>query len=100
MASADQLPELVEPTETIQMPAPSWGPALLAFGLLGLLASTFATGFIFPTWSYAVVGAIFVLFALRSLIRKGKRSFYSLPREQKDFRAELPVESFKAPTHD
>jgi hypothetical protein len=79
MASADQLPELVEPTETIQMPAPSWGPALLAFGLLGLLASTFATGFIFPTWSYAVVGAIFVLFALRSLIRKGKRSFYSLP---------------------
>ncbi len=91
---------ITEPTETIQLPAPSWGPALLAFGILGLVASTFATGFIFPTWTFAVVGAIFVLFALRSLARKGRRSFYSLPREQQDIRAELPVESFGAPSHD
>lgn len=93
-------PEIIEPTETIQLPAPSWAPALLAFGILGLLAATFATGFIFPTWSYAVVGALFVFFALRSFVKKGRRSFYGLPREQEDVRAELPIESFAAPDRD
>jgi len=96
----EQTPELVEPTETIQLPAPSWAPALLAFGILGLLAGVFATGFIFPVWTYTVLGAVFAFFGLRSLIKKGRRSFYSLPREQKDIRAELPVESFTAPSHD
>lgn len=100
MSSTGDTPELLEPTETIQLPAPSWAPALLAFGILGLLAGTFATGFIFPVWSYAVLGAIFFFFGLRSLIKKGQRSFYSLPREQQDIRAELPVESFTAPGHD
>ncbi len=96
----DERADIIEPTETIQLAAPSWAPALLAFGILGLLAGTFATGFIFPVWSYAVVGAFFVFFALRSLAKKGRRSFYSLPREQQDIRAELPVESFSAPGHD
>ncbi len=96
----EQSNEIIEPTETIQLPAPSWAPALLAFGILGLLAGTFATGFIFPVWSYAVVGAIFTFAALRSFARKGRRSFYGLPREQEDIRAELPVESFSAPSHD
>lgn len=100
MTSVESSPELVEPTETIQMPAPSWAPVLIAFGILGLLAGTFATGFIFPVWSYAVLGAIFFFFGLRSLIKKGRRSFYSLPREQEDVRAELPIESFTAPSHD
>lgn len=92
--------QITEPTETIQLAAPSWAPAVLAFGLLGLLAGVFATGFIFPTWSYVAVGAVLVLFALRTIVRKGQRSFYSLPREQQDTRAELPVESFSAPTND
>jgi hypothetical protein len=96
----EQAPELVEPTETIQMPAPSWAPALLAFGVLGLVAGIFATGFIVPVWSYAVLGAIFAFFGLRGLIKQGRRSFYGLPREQKEVRAELPVESFTAPSHD
>jgi hypothetical protein len=100
MSPSDQARELVEPTETIQLPAPSWAPALFAFGLLGLVAGTFATGFIFPVWSYAVLGAIFAFFGLRSLIKKGRRSFYSLPREQQEVRAELPIESFTAPSHD
>jgi hypothetical protein len=100
MSPVEPNTQLVEPTETIQLPAPSWAPALLAFGILGLLAGTFATGFIFPVWSYAVLGAIFAFFGLRSLIRKGQRSFYSLPREQEDIRSELPIESFTAPGHD
>lgn len=91
---------IVEPTETIQMPEPSWAPAMLAFGILGLLASVFATGFIFPQLWYAIVGAVLVIAAIRVLARRGTRAYYSLPREQQDVRAELPVESFTAPRAD
>lgn len=100
MNPSEHSAHIVEPTESIQLPAPSWAPALLAFGLLGLIASTFATGFIFPVWSYGVLGAVLAFFGLRSLIKKGRRSFFSLPREQEEVRAELPVESFSAPKID
>ncbi|MBN8868177.1 MAG: hypothetical protein J0H98_11540 [Solirubrobacterales bacterium] len=90
--------QITKPTETIQLPAPSWGPAVFAVGVLGLVAGTFANDFMFPAWCYAAVGFFFVLFSLRSMIRKGRRAYYSLPREQEDVRAELPVESFSAPT--
>lgn len=92
--------EIIEPTETIQMPAPSWGPAFFALGVMGMLAGLFANNFMFPAWFYGLVGIVFFIGAIRSMSRKGSRAFYSLPREQGDARAELPVESFKAPTHD
>lgn len=92
--------KIIEPTETIQMPAPSWAPAMLAFGLLGLLAGVFATGFIFPSWWYAAIGAVLVIGSVRSLAKRGTRAYYSLPRQQGDVRSELPVESFSAPTRD
>jgi len=92
--------QIIEPTETIQLPAPSWGPALLAFGIMGLLAGIFAYDFMFPPAWYAIVGAVFVIAAIRSMAKKGTRAYYSLPRDHGDVRSELPVESFKAPTHD
>ncbi len=82
------------------MPAPSWAPAVLAFGILGLIAGVFATGFMFPAWWYAAVGLVLVIAALRSLISRGVKNYYSLPRDQGDVRAELPVESFSAPKYD
>jgi len=90
--------QITKPTETIQLPAPSWAPAVFALGVLGLIAGTFANDFMFPAWCYAFVGFFFCLFSLRSMIKKGRRAFYSLPRDQEDVRAELPVEGFKAPT--
>lgn len=92
--------EITKPTETIQLPAPSWAPAVFGLGVLGLFAGNFAADFMFPAWFYAAVGAVFVLLAFRTMVRRGQRSFYSLPREQDDARAELPVESFTAPTID
>lgn len=92
--------QIIEPTETIHLPAPSWAPAILALGILGLIAGVFATGFLFPAWWYAAAGAVFAIGALRSLFRKGTRSYYSLPREQETGRAELPVESFGPPPRD
>jgi len=90
--------QITKPTETIQLPAPSWAPAVFALGVLGLVAGLFANDFMFPSWYYAVAGFFFCLFSLRSMIKKGRRAFYSLPREQGDARAELPVESFTAST--
>jgi len=92
--------QIAEPTETIQMPAPSWAPVLLAAGILGLLAGVFATGFFIPAWWFAAFGAVLVILSIRSLARKGTRAYFSLPREQNDIRAELPVESFSAPTRE
>lgn len=89
-----------KPTETIHQPAPSWAPVVFAFGTLGLLAGAFASGFMFPPLWFAIVGAFFVLFSLRAMILKGARAFYALPREQDPSRAEIPVESFRAPTVD
>jgi len=92
--------EIIEPTETIQLPAPSWGPAFLALGVMGMLAGLFANDYLFPAWVYGVTGFIIFVLAIRSMSKKGSRAFYSLPREQGDARAELPVESFSAPTHE
>jgi hypothetical protein len=89
-----------EPTETIVLPAPSWAPAVLAFGILGIIAGAFASGFMIPPLWFAILGAFLAFFGLRSMIRRGVKAFYSLPREQDQPRAELPVDSFGPPKLD
>lgn len=89
-----------KPTETIRQPSPSWAPVVFAFGILGLVAGAFASGFMFPPLWFAIVGAFFVVFSLRAMVLRGVRSFYALPREQQPPRAEIPVESFSAPELD
>lgn len=100
MSDESTTPAIPEPTETIRMPAPSWAPAVLAFGIFGIVAGAFATGFMFPALWFAILGAFLALFGLRSMIRRGIRSYYGLPREQEQPRAELPVESFGPPRLD
>jgi hypothetical protein len=89
--------QIPEPGETIYAPQPSWAPVFIAVGLTGLVAGTYAAGFIFSPYIYAVVGAIFFLGAFRSLVRKAIRSFYRLPRKQRARSAALPVETISAP---
>ena len=86
-----------EPGELVYLPKPSWAPLFFAFGVLGLVAGTYAAGFIFPAVFYAVVGAVFVLAAFRSIVRGAIRSYYSLPRKQQVRGAALPVETISAP---
>jgi hypothetical protein len=86
-----------EPGEMVYAPKPSWAPAFFAIGVMGLICGIFAAGFIFPPIVYAVVGAIFVLAAFRSLVRGSIRSYYGLPRKQKIRGAALPVEAISAP---
>jgi hypothetical protein len=86
-----------EPGEMVFVPKPSWAPAFLALGVLGLVAGIYAAGFIFPPRLYAVVGAIFLLAAFRNLIRGAIRSYFGLPRRQKIRGAALPVETISVP---
>ncbi|HVY96721.1 MAG TPA: hypothetical protein VHA54_07155 [Solirubrobacterales bacterium] len=86
-----------EPGELVYTPKPSWAPAFLALGILGLVAGIYAAGFIFPPVVYAVVGAVIALGAFRSLVRGAVSSYYGLPRKQHVRGAALPVETISAP---
>jgi hypothetical protein len=81
-----------EPGELIYAPKPSWAPAFFALGAVGLVCGVFASGFIFAPFVYAVVGAIVILAAFRSLVRGAIRDYFRLPRRQKVRSAALPVE--------
>ncbi len=86
-----------EPGETIYTPRPSWAPPFFALGAVGLIGGIYASGFMFPPYVYAIVGAIFVLAAFRSIVRGAIRDFYRLPRKQQVRGAALPVETISAP---
>jgi hypothetical protein len=86
-----------EPGEMIYAPRPSWAPLFLAFGILGLVAGTYAAGFIFSPYIYAVVGAVIALGAFRNLVRGAISGFYRLPRKQRIRGATLPVETISSP---
>lgn len=86
-----------EPGEMVYMPRPSWAPAFFALGALALVCGTFAAGFIFSPYIYAIVGAIFVLAAFRSIVRGSVRDYYRLPRRQEIRGAALPVETISGP---
>lgn len=86
-----------EPGETVYLPRPSWAPAFLAFGAVGLICGIFAGGFIFSPFIYAIVGAIVAVAAFRSIVRGSIRDYYRLPRRQEAHSAALPVETISGP---
>lgn len=86
-----------EPGEMIYTPRPSWAPAFLALGAVGLVSGIYAAGFIFSPFIYAIAGAIFALAAFRSLARGAIRGYFRLPRRQHVKNAALPVETIAAP---
>jgi len=89
--------EIPESGESVYLSRPSWAPAWLALGVLGLVGGIYAAGFIFSPFIYAIVGAIIALAAFRSLVRGGIRGFFRLPRKQQVHGAALPVETISAP---
>lgn len=86
-----------EPGELVQAPKASWAPIFFAMGAIGLVCGIYAGGFIFPPFVYAVVGAVLVLAAFRSVVRGAIREYYRLPRRQKVRGAALPVETIIFP---
>ena len=86
-----------EPGELIYTPKPSWAPVFFAVGAIGLICGTYAGGFIFAPFVYALVGAVLVLAAFRSLVRGAIRDYFRRPRQQKVRGAALPVETISVP---
>jgi uncharacterized membrane protein len=86
-----------EPGGLIYTPRPSWAPVFFAIGAIGLVCGTYAGGFIFSPFVYAIVGAILVLAAFRGLVRGAVRSYYGLARRQRVRAAALPVETITIP---
>ena len=94
MTDHDRIPQ---PTESIYLERPSWGPPFLALGVALLVCGIFAEGFMVRAWVYSIIGAIFALAALWSMIRTGIRDFYRLPRRQRVRGAVLPVTTLRPP---
>lgn len=94
MAERRQIPE---PGEMVYTPRPSWAPVLFAGGAAALICGIFAGGFGLPPFIYSIVGAIFVLFAFRSLVSGAVRDYYRRPRRQEVRGAALPVETISTP---
>lgn len=86
-----------EPGEMVYAPRPSWAPAFLALGAVGLVCGVYAAGFIFSPFVYAIVGALIALGAFRSLVRGAIRDYFRLPRRQHARGGALPVETISAP---
>jgi hypothetical protein len=84
-----------EPGETIQTPAPSWGPPLFAVGAIGAVAGIYANGFVFSAFIWSYIGLIILLFSFRAIVKTSTRSYRSLPRRQHARSATLPVEQIK-----
>ena len=81
----------------IYTPQPSWAPAFLALGAIGLVCGIFAGGFAFSPKTWGILGAIIFLAAFRSIVRGSIRDFYRLPRRQETRGAALPVETISSP---
>jgi hypothetical protein len=80
------------PSETIQVPRPSWGPAFFALGAIGAVAGIYANGFVFSAFIWSYIGIVILLFAFRAIVRTSVRSYFSLPRRQQPDTSPLPVE--------
>lgn len=88
-----------EATEIIQLPRPSLAPAFFAGGLALAIAGIYLE-FMGPNWAYVVIGAVFALVALRTMIVGARRNYYRLPRSQEIRSAALPAASITPPERD
>ena len=73
------------PTELVYVPEPSWTPALIAFGLAGVLVGIYAG------WVWIAAGAVLALLALRKWVRHVADDLRRLPRRQEPTTAPLPA---------
>ena len=85
------------PTELVYTPRPSWGPAFFAFGVALAICGIFAEGFMVRGWIWSIIGVIFALAALWSMLAAARRNFYRLPRRQRVRGAVLPVTTLRPP---
>ena len=74
-----------DPSELVYVPDSSWTPALVAWGIAGLLVGIFAG------WVWAAAGGALALLALFVWIRHISDDLKRLPRRQRLTTASLPA---------
>ena len=84
-----------EPGETIQSPPPSWGPAFFALGAIGAVVGIYANGFVFSAFVWSYIGIVIMLFGFRMIVKRGERSYFTLPAASTRRSATLPIEQIK-----
>jgi hypothetical protein len=89
-----------EPAELVYAARPSWAPAVFAFAAALTVCGIFAEGFMVRGWVYSIIGAIFLLAALRHMTRGATRGYFRLPRHQRARGAVLPVKTIRPPATD
>jgi uncharacterized membrane protein len=89
--------QIPEPGELVYAPRPSWAPAVFAAGAALAVCGIFANGFMVPAWVFSIIGAVVMVFALRSMIRGAVRDYFRRPRRQHVRGAVLPVETISPP---
>ncbi len=86
-----------EATEIVYVPRPSWGPLFFALGAALIVVGIYGQGFIVRGWVYMLVGAVFLLAAVRAMVSGSVRDFYVRPRKQRASTAVLPAGTLRAP---
>jgi hypothetical protein len=85
-----------EPGEQIYLPQSSWAPLLFAVGVAAMICGIYAEGFMVRGWVYFIIGAVFAIAALASMINGTIRSFFRLPRRQRVRGAVLPAATLRS----
>jgi hypothetical protein len=80
----------LQATELVYVPESSWSPALLAFGLAGVI------GGIFVWWPYGAIGAVIAIVSIVKMLRSTEEGVARLPRRQKLTTAVLPAVQSKS----
>ena len=84
-----------EPGETISTPSPSWGPAIFVLGATAAVVGIYANGFAFSAFVWSYIGIVVMLFGFRMIVKRGERSYLTLPGRQHAPSAALPIEQIK-----
>jgi hypothetical protein len=84
-----------EPGETISTPSPSWGPAVFILGATGAVVGIYANGLAFSAFVWSYIGIVIMLFGFRMIVKRGERSYFTLPGHQRAQSATLPIEQIK-----
>jgi hypothetical protein len=83
------MPQPPEPTELIYLPRPSWLPLFTALGLTLAIVGIFG-GFLVPSWTYSIIGAVIFLPAVIRWYRGAREDYQRMPRNQEQTSAVLP----------
>ena len=62
---------------------------------VGAVVGIYANGFVFSAFVWSYIGIVIMLFGFRMIVKRGERSYFTLPGHQRTQSATLPIEQIK-----